>query len=55
MGYKAVVDGYVLDGLRMRYGKIMITELESAKRKALVIGNIFQKEIINTHFRSVIV
>jgi hypothetical protein len=37
MGYKAVVDGYVLDGLRMRYGKIMITESGSAERNASVI------------------
>lgn len=46
----------VLDRLRMRYGKIkiMITESGSAERKARVIGNNFQKEIINTHFQSVI-
>ena len=46
----------ILDGLRMRYGKIkmMITETGSAERKARVIGNNFQKEIIDTHFKSVI-
>jgi beta-glucosidase len=46
----------VLDGLRIRYGKIkmMITESGSAERKARLIGNNFQKEIIDTHFRSVI-
>ena len=32
----------------------MITESGSAERKARVIGNIFQKEIIDTHFQSVI-
>ena len=46
----------VLDGLRARYGKIkmMITESGSAEKKAQVSGNNFQKEIIDTHFRSVI-
>jgi len=46
----------ILDGLRMRYGKIkmMITESGSAEKKARVIGNMFQKEIIDTHFKSVI-
>jgi beta-glucosidase len=46
----------VLDGLRMRYGKIkiMITESGSAEKNAHMIGNLFQKEIIDTHFRSVI-
>ena len=46
----------VLDGLRARYGKIkmMITESGSAERKAQVSGNNFQKEIIDTHFKSVI-
>ena len=40
----------------MHYGKIkiMITESGNAERKARVIGNIFQKEIIDTHFKSVI-
>ena len=40
----------------MHYGKIkiMITESGNAERKARVIGNIFQKEIIDTHFQSVI-
>lgn len=46
----------VLDGLRTRYGKIkmMITESGSAEKKSRVEGNNFQKEIIDTHFRSVI-
>jgi len=46
----------VLDGLRMRYGKIkiMITESGSAEKKTHLIGNNFQKEIIDTHFQSVI-
>ena len=46
----------VLDGLLARYGKIkiMITESGSAEKKARVSGNNFQKEIIDTHFRSVI-
>ena len=46
----------VLDGLRMRYGKIkmMITESGSAEKKSRVEGNNFQKEIIDTHFQSVI-
>ncbi len=37
MGYKAVVDGYVLDRLRMHYRKMMITESESTERNASVI------------------
>jgi len=37
MGHKAVVDGYVLDGLRIHYRKMMITESGSTERKALVI------------------
>jgi beta-glucosidase/6-phospho-beta-glucosidase/beta-galactosidase len=46
----------VLDGLRMRYGKIkmMITESGSAEFNAKINGNNFQKEIIDTHFQSVI-
>lgn len=46
----------VLDGLQMRYGKIkmMITESGSAERKSRLMGNLFQKEIIDTHFWSVI-
>jgi beta-glucosidase/6-phospho-beta-glucosidase/beta-galactosidase len=45
---------FVLDRLRTRYGKIkmMITESGSAERKSSVEGNNFQKEIIDTHFRS---
>jgi beta-glucosidase/6-phospho-beta-glucosidase/beta-galactosidase len=40
----------------MRYRKIkmMITESGSAEKKARVIRNLFQKEIIDTHFKSVI-
>jgi len=45
----------VLDELRMRYRRMIITESGSAEKKARVIGNIFQKEIIDTHFRSVII
>jgi hypothetical protein len=37
MRYKAVVDGYVLDGLKMHYMKMMITESGSTERKARVI------------------
>jgi hypothetical protein len=55
MEHKAIVDGYVLDGLRMHYRKIMITESGSTERKARVIGNNFQKEIIDTYFHSVII
>ena len=46
----------VLDGLQTRYGKIkmMITESGSAEKNAQVSGNNFQKEIIDTHFKSVI-
>jgi len=46
----------VLDGLRERYGKIkmMITESGSAEKKSQVDGNNCQKEIIDTHMRSVI-
>ncbi len=36
MGYKAVVDGYVLDRLKMRYRKMMITESGSTERERLV-------------------
>ena len=40
----------------MHYGKIkiMITESGSAEKKTHVIGNLFKKEIIDTHFKSVI-
>ena len=46
----------VLERLRMRYEKIkmIITDSGSAERKAYVISNLFQKEIIDTHFRSAI-
>ena len=46
----------VLDGLRTRYGniKMMITESGSAEFNAKINGNNFQKEIIDTHFQSVI-
>ena len=46
----------VLDRIRDRYGKIkmMITESGSAEKKSKVDGNNFQKEIIDTHMRSVI-
>jgi hypothetical protein len=37
MGHKAVVDGYVLDGLRIHYRKMMITESGSAEKNARVI------------------
>ena len=45
----------VLEGLRTRYGniKMMITESGSAEFDAKINGNNFQKEIIDTHFRSV--
>jgi len=45
----------VLDELMMRYRRMMITESGNAEKKARVIGNIFQKEIINMYFRSVII
>jgi beta-glucosidase/6-phospho-beta-glucosidase/beta-galactosidase len=46
----------VLDSLRGRYGKIkmMITESGSAEKKSRLEGNNCQKEIIDTHMRSVI-
>jgi beta-glucosidase/6-phospho-beta-glucosidase/beta-galactosidase len=46
----------VLDGLRMRYGKIkmMITESGNVEFNAKINRNNFQKEIIDTHFQSVI-
>ena len=46
----------VLNMLGARYGKInvMITESGSAEKNAQINGNNFQKEIIDTHLRSVI-
>ncbi len=43
MEHKAIVDGYVLDGLRMHYRKMMITESGSTERKARVILKYFSK------------
>jgi beta-glucosidase len=48
--------GCILNMLHTRYGKIkiMITESGSAEKKSKIRNNNFQKEIIDTHFRSVI-